>query len=355
MKDLKNDQMLAAVYHGPLDIRVEYTSIPEIGNREALLRVISTGICGTDMRIYHGAHRKYPPGTTRIPGHEVVGEIVQVGKNVSEVAIGEKIFFAPNTGCGHCQQCISGRNNLCADYDAPGITYDGSFAEYMRIPEKAILQGNIFPLGDRIDPAAAALTEPFACVLRGQDALHIQPGESVLIIGAGPIGIMHVLLARFRGAGKVMVSEINPGRLAQVADFDVDHAINPIQDDLPSIIAQETHRRGVDVVIVAAPSHKPQEQALELASIGGRINFFGGLPKDRPTISFDSNLVHYKELLVTGTTACSTEDCRRAVEIINTGRIDLSKLIGARYPLKEAVAAFHLMDKGEALKVILEP
>jgi len=355
MAEIKGDQMLAAVYHGPLDIRVEYTPIPEIGDCEALLRVVATGICGTDLRIYHGVHRKYPLGTTRIPGHEVVGEIAQVGKNVSKIAVGERIFIAPNTGCGHCPQCISGRNNLCADYDAPGITYDGSFAEYMRIPEKAILQGNIIPIDHRIDPAAAALTEPFACVLRGQNALHIQPGESVLVIGAGPIGIMHVLLARYRGAGKVMVSEINPERLAQVAGFDVDHAINPTENDLPSIISRETEGRGVDVVIVAAPAHQAQEQALELAAIGGRINFFGGLPKDRPTITFDSNLVHYKELIVTGTTACSTDDCRRAAEIINTGRIDLTKLIDARFPLKEAVAGFQMMEKGEALKVILEP
>lgn len=350
-----NDEMLAAVYHGPSDVRIEYVPIPEIGDREALLQVISTGICGTDMRIYHGDHRKYPPGTVRIPGHEVAGQIARVGKNVSEIAIGEKIFFAPNIGCGHCQQCISGRNNLCANYSAPGITYNGSFAEYMHIPEAAILQGNIIPIDSRIDTAAAALTEPFACVLRGQNALHIQPGESVLVVGSGPIGIMHILLARIRGAGKVFVSEINPERLSQVHDFDVDRAINPMVENLSSILAEETKGRGVDVVIVAAPAHKAQEQALEVAAIGGRINFFGGLPKDRPTILFDSNLVHYKELIITGTTACSTDDCRKAAEIINTGRIDLSRLIGARLPLKEAVNGFQLMEKGDTLKVILEP
>jgi L-iditol 2-dehydrogenase len=192
-------------------------------------------------------------------------------------------------------------------------------------------------------------------VLRGQDALRIQPGESVLVVGAGPIGIMHILLARLRGAGKVFVSEVNPQRLIQAEDFDVDRAINPMEENLPAIIAEETAGRGVDVVIVAAPAPRAQEQAVELAAIGGRINFFGGLPKDTPMITLDSNLVHYKELIVTGTTACSTDDCRRAAEIVNTGRIDLSKLIGARFPLKEAVAAFQVMEKGEALKVILEP
>jgi len=350
-----SDQMLAAVYHGPGDLRIEGRLIPEIGDREALMRVISAGVCGTDLRIYHGSHQKYPPGTVRVPGHEVVGEIVQVGKHVSEIVVGERFLLAPNMGCGHCRQCILGRNNLCADYDAPGITFDGSFAEYMRIPEAAILQGNLIPVDRHADPAVAVLTEPFACVLRGQDALHIQPGESVLVVGAGTIGIMHILLARFRGAGEIFVSEVNPQRLTQAGDFGVDRAINPAEDDLLAIVAEETKGRGIDVVIIAAPAHQAQEQALQLAAIGGRINFFGGLPKDRPTITFDSNLVHYKELIITGTTGCSTDDYRRAAEIINTGRIDLSKLIGARFPLKEAVAAFHVMEKGEALKVILVP
>ena len=350
-----SEMMLAAVYYGPHDLRIKELPIPEIGHGEVLLRVISTGICGTDLRIYHGFHRKYPPGTVRIPGHEVVGEVVKVGGQVDEINAGEMVFLAPNLGCGHCRQCTSGRNNLCADYEAPGITFDGSFAEYLLIPEAAIRQGNLIPIDKNVDPAAAAMIEPFACVLRGQDALWIQPGESVLVVGAGPIGIMHILLARLRGAGKVFVSEVNPQRLMQAQDFDVDRAINPKEENLPAIIAEETMGRGVDVVIVAAPAPRAQEQAVELAAIGGRINFFGGLPKDTPMITLDSNLVHYKELIVTGTTACSTDDCRRAAEIVNTGRIDLSELIGARFPLKEAVAAFQVMEKGEALKVILEP
>lgn len=347
--------MLAAVYHGPQDLRVERRRIPEIGADEALLRVIGSGICGTDLRIYHGMHRKYPPGTVRIPGHEVAGEIVQVGEKVRSVTVGERVFVAPNMGCGHCRQCVSGSNNLCMNYDAPGITFDGSFAEFMRIPAAAITQGNLIPLDEGVDPAVAALIEPFACVLRGQDRLHIRPGESVLVVGAGPIGIMHILLAKLRGAGKVIVSELNRDRLAQAGLFGVDRAVNPVELDLAAVVHEETDGRGVDAVIIAAPAHTAQQQALELAAIGGRINFFGGLPKDRPTIEFNSNLVHYKELLVTGTTACSTDDCRRAAEIVNAGRLDLSRLVGARFPLSEARAGFESAEKGEALKVILEP
>ena len=347
--------MLAVVYYGPNDLRVEKRPVPDIGPGEALLKVLSTGICGTDLRILHGAHRKYPPGTIRIPGHEVVGDIVEVGADVKGLEVGQRVFMAPNMGCGHCRQCISGNNNLCAFYDAPGITFDGSFAEYMRVPSAAILQGNLIPINKKVDPAAAALIEPFACVLRGQDAVQIRPGESVLVVGAGPIGIMHAMLAKLHGAGIVIVSELIPERAAQASEFGADRVVNPAEEELSQVIEEQTNGAGVDVVIVAAPAHNAQTTAVELAAISGRINFFGGLPKDSPTIQMNANLVHYKELIVTGTTASSTQNCHRAAMIVNSGRIDLSRLIEARFPLGEAIEAFSVAGSGKALKVVLEP
>ncbi len=191
--------MLAAVYHGPNDLRLECTLRPRIGPDEVLLRVVSAGICGTDLRIVHGAHRKYPPGTVRIPGHEVVGDIADVGAAVLDLHVGERVFVAPNMGCGHCRQCLSGNNNRCAAYEALGVTLDGAFAEYVRVPAAAIRQGNLIPVPREIDPAGAALLEPFACVLRGQRAVDLRSGDNVLIVGAGPIGVMHTMLARLTG------------------------------------------------------------------------------------------------------------------------------------------------------------
>lgn len=349
------DQMLAVAYYGPRDLRVERRPIPSIRPGEVLVHVRSTGICGTDLRIYLGLHRKYEPGVIRVPGHEVSGEVVEIGAGVQGLHVGQRVFVAPNWGCGRCRQCISGRNNLCAQYDAIGITLDGTFAEYFRLPAEAVRQGNVIPIGEGVDPASAALIEPFACVLRGQDALHIRPGESVLIIGAGPIGMMHATLARLRGAGRIIVSELNPERSAQARRFGADRVVNPAEESLSAVIAQETAAAGADVIIVAAPSHTAMETAVELAGIGGRINFFGGLPKDRSKISLDANRIHYKELIVTGTTACSTDDCRRAVEIVNSGRIDLTQFIGERFPLTQAVRAFQAAESGRSLKVLLEP
>ena len=266
------------------------------------------------------------------------------------------MFFAlPNTGCGHCEQCVTGNNNLCKNYDAIGVTSDGGFAEFVRIPANSVQQGNVIPVSEAVDPAVAALMEPFACVLRGQNALHIQPGEVVLVIGAGPIGVMHTKLARARGAGRVIVSEPIPDRAAQVLQMGADRVINPAAEDLQSALKQESHGRGADVIIVAAPVHAAQENSLELAAIGGRINFFGGLPKDRPTIQIDSNLVHYKELVITGTTACSTADCWQAAQIVNSGLVDLSDVISQRFALTDAVAAFAAAEDRKSLKIVLEP
>ncbi len=347
--------MLAAVYHGPNDLRVEDVPVPNVETGGVLVKVISASICGTDLRILHGNHRMYPPGTVRIPGHEVVGTIADAGIYGQSHPVGQRVFCAPNTGCGHCLQCISGNNNLCANYHAIGVTSDGGFAEYVRIPARSVEQGNIIPIGDSVDPAVAALTEPFACVVRGQNALHMQPGEIALVVGAGPIGIMHAKLAKARGAGRVIVSEMIPDRAAQARRLGADRVVDPTTEDLKQVLLEESQGRGADVIIVAAPAHAAQENALDLAAISGRINFFGGLPKDRPTVTIDSNLIHYKELVITATTACSTADCWQAAQIISSGLVDLSAIVSERFPLKDAVAAFAAAEDRKSLKVVLEP
>jgi L-iditol 2-dehydrogenase len=343
--------MKAVVYHGANDLRLEERQIPRIKADEALLRVFSACICGTDLRILHGNHRLYPPGTIRIPGHEVVGELVEVGRLVTGVQTGQRLFVAPNMGCGHCPECVSGNNNLCKEYMAIGLTIDGAFAEYMVIPAETIRQGNLIPVNRQSDPAVTALIEAFACVLRGQDAVNVHAGDNVLVIGAGPIGVMHAILAGFRGAGKVMVSELIPERAQQAKSLGIENVICPPQEDLAQAVAEISSGSGADVVIVAAPSAQAQEEACRLAAIRGRINFFGGLPKDRPTISLDSNLVHYKEIVLTGTTACSTNDCWRAAKILISGRVDLSKIITDRYSLDQYNEAFSTAEDRKALKV----
>ena len=347
--------MQAAVYHGPRDVRVEAVPEPAIGPGEVKLRVLRAGICGTDLRIFEGDHRLYPSGTVRIPGHEMVGEVVEIGVEVRGYALRQRVFVAPNVGCGHCRQCVSGNNNRCVEYQAIGLTIDGAFAEYVRIPPPFLQQGNLMPIGDGVDPSAGAMIEPFACVLRGQEPLRITAGDIVLVMGAGPIGIMHVSLARLKGAGRVIVSEPSAHRAVQALAFGADRAVNPAEENLDEVLRELSEGRGADVVIVAAPVHTAQEQALQLAAIGGRVCFFAGLPKDRPVISVNSNLVHYKELVVTGTSACSTLDCQKAVAIVNSGRVDLSPVVSRVSPLSGVVGALAAARGGQTLKVVLDP
>jgi L-iditol 2-dehydrogenase len=319
---------------------------------EALLRVEAAGICGTDLRIAQGKHAKYGAGTIRIPGHEIAGTIVATGEQV-DLPVGQRVFVAPNMGCGRCRECLAGCNNLCARSQALGITLDGAFAEYMRIPAEAVAQGNVLPVVETLEPAAAALAEPFATVLRGQDALGVRSDDVVLIFGAGPIGVMHLLLAKQRGARKVIVSQ-RPGPRAELAArFGADRVVSPIEEELAAAIAEETDGAGADAIIVAAPSADAQEQAIALAARRGRINFFAGLPKDQPAITLASNRVHYNELIVTGTTACSTDDCRRALALLSGGDIELRELISARYPLRAAGEAFVTAADHRQLKVVL--
>lgn len=347
--------MKAAVYHGPNDIRYEEVPFPDLGSTEIIIKVISANICGTDLRILHGGHRHYPEGTVRIPGHEVVGDIVAVGQDIAKYKVGDRVFVAPNTGTGDSRETISGNNNLDPNFKAIGINMDGAFAEFMKIPEDAVRQGNVMPVSKDQDPAVAALIEPLACVLRGQKAVNTKSGDIVVVMGAGPIGMLHVLLAKARGAARVLVSEPVEERRTRAKELGADFVVDPINEDLNERIKSISDGRGADVVIVAAPSKVAQEAALEIAAVGGRINLFGGLPKDDPTIRFDSNLVHYKELIVTGTTACSTLDCLQAADLVNAGVMELSPLVTKRFPLSEVKEAFKAAGDGTNMRVALLP
>lgn len=347
--------MLAAVYYSPGDIRVEEVRRPTIGDEEALLRVRAASICGTDLRIYSSGHFKIPPGTSRILGHEFAGEVAEVGSMVKALTPGMRIAIAPNIGCGVCEQCIQGHNHLCPTYEAFGISLDGAFSEYMLIPKEAIHQGNIVPLPEGVSFEEAALNEPFSCCYNGSRACQIEPGDSVLIVGAGPIGIMHLILASLSGASRVIISEMIEERLSEALEFGADLAINPTKEDLPVAIGEATDGQGVDVIIVAAPSPAAQEQALDLAAPQGRINFFSGLPQGREIINFNSNRVHYKQLVVMGTTGSSNYQYRKSMEIIGSGKIDLSPLISARFPLSKVEEAFTLAASKKAMKVLITP
>jgi L-iditol 2-dehydrogenase len=328
--------MQALAYRPPARLVLEQRRVPVPHDGEAVVHVDAASICGTDLRIAAGAHRAYADADGRVPGHELAGTIAAVGGGVA-LREGDRVFVAPNYGCGRCAACRRGDVNLCETPRALGITDDGAFAQYTLLPAELVAQGNVMP-ADCDDAGALALVEPLACVLRGSRACRIGPDDLVLVYGAGPIGLLHLAVAQLAGAA-VVVREPNEERRAVAVARGAGTELT----------------RAPDVVIVAAPSADAQREALELAAPGGRVNFFAGLPRDASRVELDTNLVHYKELLVTGTTANTNADCRDALRLVLDGRLDTASLIDARFDLDDAEAAFALAASGRALKVVIEP
>lgn len=332
-----------------------YTEIdtPNITDSELLVRVKAASICGTDLRIYRGKKTKgvrYPS----VIGHEFAGEIAQVGASVSGFSVGEHVCVDPVLPCGGCFYCLNGMENVCLNRVAIGYEYDGCFAEYVRIPAKFISQGNIQKLPDSLPFVAGALAEPLSCVINGQRKLDIGIGDTVVIIGAGPIGIMHMMVAKASGASKVIVSEPNTMRRRTVADFGADIVIDPINESLQDIVLKSTNGLGADVVILAIGNPKIVNDALLIARKGGRISMFAGFSTgDKPSI--DVNLIHYNELLVVGASALQRRDMKTAVNLIASGSVDVGKLVTDTYGLAEISEAFAKAESGDAIKVVLVP
>lgn len=347
--------MNAAVFYGIHDIRIKDIPCPKPHRGEVLIKVGASGICGTDIRIFNNGHHRIPPSTLRVMGHEIAGEIVEVGEEVMELNIGQHVGVAPNIGCGVCDQCVSGWTNLCTNYKAFGLSLDGGFAEYMLISADAIRQGNVTPIPDTLPYTWAALAEPLSCCLNGQEAVGVGTDDVVLIIGAGPIGLMHTQLAKLRGARVVIVSELSDDRLNLAGNFGADFLINPEDTDIKTAVLDASDGKGASVVIVAASSSKAQSQALDLASRQGRINLFGGLPKDQSFVQIDSNLIHYKQLLVTGTTGSNLRHYRSTINFIIKGRLKADPLIGAILPLERIVEGIERSMSAKEMRIIIEP
>lgn len=349
--------MRAVTYRGPHELVVEEHEDRPLAPGEVRVAVESAGVCGTDVRIYKGEHSAYAQATGRIPGHEIVGRIAEstVDELNDGLAVGDLVFVAPNIGCGRCLQCVTGNENLCPETDGIGITLDGGFAEHLVVPARAVEAGNLIPLDEGCKVDTAVLIEPLACVLRGQDKIQVQAGDTVLVAGGGPVGLLHIALASSRGASQVICSEPSPARREAATTAGATTVVDPTSVDLATAVSDATEGLGVDVVITAAPIHALQRAAIGLAAPRGRILFFGGLPKSQPTVELDTNTVHYKELLLAGTTASSLSDCQAAAELVARGDIQLDWMISAVRSLEHFADAVDKVQDASELKVVVKP
>jgi L-iditol 2-dehydrogenase len=343
-----------ARFHAPGDVRLEEAGEPVAGPGDVVIRVGNCSTCGTDLKIFRfGHHHIRPP---RVMGHEIAGEVVSLGSGVDAFAVGDRVQVIAAIPCGHCADCEAGRMTVCPNQESMGYHYDGGFAELMRVPAKVLAVDGLNRIPDGVSFAEASVAEPLACVLNGQELARVGAGDDVLVIGSGPIGCLHVRLARARGAARVFLADINAERLALAAGLVApDAAIDGSAVDLVDEVRKLTDGRGVTVAIVAAASGAAQEQALQLVAPQGRVSFFGGLPKDNPVVPVDANLVHYRELTIVGASGSSPRHNARALELIATGAVPVADLITHRVPLDDVLTAFDLVARGEAIKVTVEP
>ncbi len=331
-------------------IRLVDVPVPEIGDDEALLRVRAASLCGTDVRMYKNGYKHVSEDNPLILGHEFSGDIVKVGKNVTALTVGEKVSVAPNIGCGTCDLCVSGQTHLCSDYEAFGVTMDGGFAEYVRIPQNAIAQGNITPLDEDISYPAAALVEPLSCVYNGQELIGVRPGDDVLIIGMGPIGLMHIMVARILGAGKIFVNDLSEERLHTAKELFPE--VLPILGDVKEGL-KAYGRSGVDLCIIAAPAADAQSQSLTYMNMNGRLLFFGGLPEHKKIVPLDTNILHYKQLRIQGCTKQSVSAYRLCAKLVNDGRIPLDLIMSEGYTIEQFGQAMDNAAAARGLKHVI--
>ena len=343
-------EMKAARMYGVRDIRIENIPVPKIGEGDILLKVRAASVCGTDIRMYQNGYGGIDQKNPRILGHEIAGEIVEVGQKVNDYKIGQRITVAPNMGCGLCDRCIEGNSHLCPDYKALGIQIDGGFAEYCLIPEAAVKSGNVFVLKDSISFEEAAVNEPLSCAFNGSERCEIRPGDTVLIIGAGPIGLMHAKLAKLSGAGRVFLNDLNQDRLSAVKKVDCD--IITIEGDPKEEVFKQT-KDGVDVCIIACPSPAAQSMAPGLCTYNARVLFFGGVPQSKQPVAIDTNIIHYKQLKISGTTRASLRQFKKTLSFMEEGIIDLRGIITGRYSIEKIEDAINAASSAEGLKNVI--
>ena len=347
--------MKALRFYAPEDLRIEDVPEPECGPDEVKLKVKNCSTCGTDVKIQHNGHQNLTP--PRIIGHEIAGEVVEVGANVTGWANGDRAQVIAAVPCGDCYECKKGWMAVCQNQTSVGYQYDGGFAEYLIVPREVLKVNGLNRIPDNVGYDEASAAEPFACAINAQEQLGIEEGDTVVVFGAGPIGCMHIRIARgVHKCGPVYLIDVNAERLAMSANaVSPEETINGAEVDVVAKVMELTGGRGADVIITATAANVTQEQAISMAARNGRISFFGGLPKTNPTITCDSNVVHYRQLHIHGANGSAPEHNRKALEYISTGQVPVKDLITHHIPLDNVLEAFDIVARGEAIKVTVEP
>ncbi len=344
--------MLAAMFYGPMDIRMEQRIVPQPGPGEVLLQVATATTCGTDVKAYRRGHPLLFQQTPAGFGHEVAGIVAAKGTGVIQCRAGDAVVVANSAPCQHCFYCRRGKFSLCEDL----LLLNGAYAEYLLVPERIVRQ-NLYQLAPGTSFVAAALTEPLACALHGIDASAIAPGDTVAILGSGPLGLLLAAAAKLQGA-HVIITGHGEQRLALARHFGADvvidvGAMSP-QEHCEAVRKKTDHQRGADVVIEAVGTPETWALATSMARPGGLVNFFGGCPSGTQ-VSLETRPLHYSELTLKGVFHHTPAYFAQALDLINNHSIDVEALITARVPLASTLEVFDLLLHKRGVKYALIP
>jgi L-iditol 2-dehydrogenase len=346
-----NHQMTAAVLYGKEDVQIETVDVPEIGRGDVLVRVRAALTCGTDVKVFRrGYHARMivPPA---LFGHELGGDIVAMGKDVRGFKMGQRVVAANSAPCGTCFYCQHNQENLCQDL----LFNNGAYAEYIRIPER-IVRRNMYEVPDHVSYQDAALVEPLACVLRGLEESGVRPGDTVAVIGLGPIGMMFVRLAKAVCNARVIAIGRRPQQLQRASRMGADETVlNCDGADVVGPVHEMTGGRGADVVIEAVGLPEVWQLAIKLLRRGGVVNFFGGCP-DGTNLSLDTNLLHYSELTCKASFHHTPALIRKALDLVSRGYVGAKDFVNHSEPLTNLLQVMqHLMSHNGHLKTAIIP
>ena len=326
---------------------------PVCGPDEAVLQVEACGVCGSDVRLFHyGNDRVSVPA---VVGHEIAGVVAKVGANVDNLREGDRVAIGADVPCGTCYWCTNGMGTNCRINYAIGHQFEGGFQQQMVLNATTLRYGPVTPIPDSLGFAEAAIAEPLACAINGLELAQFKPGKSLCIIGLGPIGCMMLELSRVFGASKVFAAQRSRTRLEMARRFRPDARFVCIEDeDLQSVVMEETGGEGVDCVVTTAGTVQSHEQAIAIVGHRGYVNLFGGL-KNQPKLTIDSNIIHYRECFVMGSHGSLPRHHRIAIEMLAREDVHATYYISKRFSLDDLTEAIAFHESRAGLKVVVEP
>ncbi len=345
--------MLAAVFRGPGELKVAEVETPEISPDEVLVKVGANTVCGTDVRILRG-EKTGGIDLNVVLGHEMAGHVAEVGRNVEGYEVGAPVAMAPVIPCRRCFFCQHDMENMCPNARVVGYVVDGGLGEYMRVPALALETGNLFVAQEDLPSEQLALAEPLSCVINGHKNVRVAVDDTVLILGSGPIGLLHLQISLLSGARTVIVSDPSSSRRTVAEDLGASVTVDPTSGDLAEVVAEHTDGLGVDAAIICIGVPALVNEAFRMTRKGGRVNVFAGFA-DAGWSEVEANLIHYNELVVTGASNSRRADYEKALRLIESGRVRVEPMVTHRFPLEQAVEAIDKSAGGDGIKVAVMP